>query len=348
MTTSAQQASQSLPLSSSQSQTKAKRLEAKNQITIVGLGLIGTSLGLALGREERSYAITGHDRDSAAMQRAKKLNAIDNSHWNLINACTDADLIILAIPTAGIPPTLEAIKQDLKPGCLIIDTAPIMTPILQAAEVLPNDVHFVGANPLVLSRVSAHAENASPDLFKGVPWAICATPDTAEQALKTTTELITFIGAEPVFLDATEHDGLMAAVDGMPTVLAAILLEAIGANPAWRELRRMVGSQFESATRLPYFEPDDFSANIIGNRDNIITWLDAMTAELQNWRKALAEDDEEAINAHFATALEYRGQWESLRKSGDWDELDDGTEIEAPGMIGRLFGFHGGKKKRTR
>ena len=203
---------------------------AQSQITIVGLGLIGTSLGLALKREERNFVIVGHDKDGGAIERAKQAGAIDRSHWNLISACEAADLIVLAIPTAGIGPTLKALRQDLKSGCLILDTAQIKGPVLQAAQVLPDTVHFVGSNPVLVGSSRPVIDSPSADLFQNATWALCPTPTTAPDAIRVAADLVTLVGAQPLFLDPAEHDGLMAAVDGMPTVLAAALATAVGNN----------------------------------------------------------------------------------------------------------------------
>jgi prephenate dehydrogenase len=314
---------------------------SQSQITIIGLGLIGTSLGLALQGNENDFLIVGHDKDRSATSRAKKLGAIDKSDWNLINACDTADLILLAIPAAGIPPTLEFIRADLKPGCLIIDTATIKSPILEAATILPDNVHFVGGNP-VLAAGNLTVEDASADLFKDGSWALCSTADTAPDAIRIASDLVISIGAQPFFLDAAEHDGLMAAVDGMPTLLSAAVMNAVSKSPARRELRRMAGSQFETITQLPDFLPEDFSAAVQGNQANIVHWIDIMIAELIEWKYDLQGADEEAVTERFADAIEHRDQWLALRAKGVWEE--SGGLEESPSLWRQMFGF-GGKRR---
>lgn len=314
---------------------------SQSQITIIGLGLIGTSLGLALQRNENDFLIVGHDKERSATSRAKKLGAIDKSDWNLINACDTADLIILAIPAAGIQPTLEVIRDDLKPGCLLIDTATIKTPILEAAAILPDNVHFVGGNP-VLAAGNLTIEDASADLFQGGSWAICATADTAPDAIRIASDLVISIGAQPFFLDAAEHDGLMAAVDGMPTLLSAAVMHAVSKSPAWREIRRMAGRQFETVTQLPDFTPADFDAAVQGNRNNIIHWIDAMISELVEWKHALQDAGEATVTERFADAIDHRDRWLALRAKGEW-EAPGGVQ-ETPSLWRQMFGF-GGRRK---
>ncbi|RME80414.1 MAG: prephenate dehydrogenase/arogenate dehydrogenase family protein [Caldilineae bacterium] len=308
-----------------------------SQITIIGLGLIGTSLGLALKREEHDYIIVGHDKDSKAVQRARRMGAIDKSHWNLIAACEHADLILLAIPTAGIAPTLEAICDDLKPGCLIMDTAAIKRPVMKAAEVLPDNVHFVGGNPILARGAGLSADDASADLFEGASWALCAAPTTAPDAIRVSADLVAAVGAQPLFLDADEHDGLVAAVDGLPTILAAALMRATAQSPAWREIRRLAGGQYESLTYLPDFEPADLTAAVQANSVNIIHWLDTLIGELGAWKEALQSENGDALNQGFEKAIDARAQWLKKRARGDWEERD--RPEDAPSFWRSLFGF---------
>ncbi|MBC7261196.1 MAG: prephenate dehydrogenase/arogenate dehydrogenase family protein, partial [Chloroflexi bacterium] len=118
--------------------------------TVIGLGLVGSSIGLALKGTGADLEIIGHDKDSDAARRAYKSGCVDRTEWNLINACEGADLIIISTPLAGVKSTLAAIAQDVKPGCVITDTANLKVPVLDwARESLPNTVYFVGGHPII-------------------------------------------------------------------------------------------------------------------------------------------------------------------------------------------------------
>lgn len=307
------------------------------QITIVGLGLIGTSFGLALKRQKRDdLRIVGHDKTEAALKAAKNKGAIDISHWNLIRACEEADIILLAVPPTGVILSLEALRQDLKPGCLLLDTAPIKTPILAAAAALPENVYFVGGNPILLYEGGRTSAEASPALFDNAPWALCPTPTLSPDAVSTVADLVTMIGAQPFFLDAAEHDGLMAAVDGLPVVLAAALLNVAGKNQTWREMRRLAGKQFEAASYLPEQGPADFTTALLSNNASVVHWLEQMIAHLQEWKTALAAGDESALAQNFTRASELRNQWLSMAVRGDFEEGE--RPKPSSGLWGRFFG----------
>ena len=316
-----------------------------SQITIIGLGLIGTSIGLGLKELDRDFIIVGHDRDHGAMKRAAKMGAVDKTHWNLIAACENADMIILAIPIDGIAPTFEALKQDLKKGCLLMDTAPLKRPVQEAAEAhLPEHVHFIGSHPILPYGDRLRAEDASADLFKGKQWALCPSDDAHPDAVNLATNFVQSLGANPYFLTPEEHDGLAAAAVSLPVLLSGALMHAVGGHASWREIRKMAGGQFEQVTRLPDFDTEALADVVFDNRDNVVTWIETMIGELEGWRSALQEDDKAVIDDWFKRTQEQRTQWLKLQKTGDWEESHH-APIETPGFFSRMFGFGGFRKR---
>ena len=142
------------------------------RIAIIGTGLVGTSIGLGLKKAKLGYEIVGHDKDSGAASKAKQRGALDKTDWNLINAIDGAGLVILALPTAAIKPTLEAIAPHLGAGCVVTDTADIKQPVMDwARALLPPSVSFIGGHPLIDHEASGPAA-ASADLFTGATYCI--------------------------------------------------------------------------------------------------------------------------------------------------------------------------------
>ena len=121
---------------------------------------------------------------------------MDRTEWNLISTVTNADRVILALPLDEIRDTLDAIKDDLRPGCVIIDTADVKAPVMEwAAELLPAEVHFVGGHPIVLSD-RLDADGARPDLFENK--LFCLTPDsrTDDAAVRLAADVVEAMGAK--------------------------------------------------------------------------------------------------------------------------------------------------------
>ena len=246
---------------------------SKPRITIVGLGLIGGSIGLALCQTGNDYEVVGHDREHAVAGKARKLGAVGKTEWNLVSACEEADLIIVATPVMAIKETLTAIASYLKPGCLITDTASIKGPVMAwAKEILPDTVNFVGGNPIISQEGSLPTgiEGARADLFQGGLYCLTPSPEAAPQAVQLATDLVHLLGASPFFLDAAEHDGLMAGVDHLPFILSAALLETAVQSPAWREMRKLAGDAFQSVTRFSSGDAATYRDACLTNGENIV------------------------------------------------------------------------------
>ena len=310
----------------------------KPRITIVGLGLIGNSIGMALSQGKRDFEIVGHDRESAAAGLARKMTAVDKTDWNLLNACEGADLVILALPVQAVRKTLEALANELKPGCVVMDTASIKVPVLEwAEEILPDTVHFIGTNPIVSSDESG-GQAARADLFENTTWAICSSASSHQSAVRMAADLAERLGSKPLFLDAIEHDGMLAAVEHLPAVLSATLVASVTSQPSWREMRKLAGGQFEVTTRLASADPEVLRDAALSNRDNLTRWIDNYIEHLQAWRDVIAANDEEALEERFVSTQEARQTWQKERRLGYWDEGQPEMP-EKPGMLTSLLGF---------
>ena len=320
---------------------------AKPRIAIVGLGLIGSSIGLALSREAREFEIVGHDKSNAAAGQARKLQAVDKTDWNLINACDGAGLIILALPLGAIRETMQALAGELAAGAVVIDTASVKAPVQAwADELLPAGAAFVGTNPIVASDQTGGAA-ARADLFDGRMWAICPSPSTDERAVKTAADLAARLGARPLFLDATEHDGMAAAVEQLPALASMALLTSAVSQPAWREMRKLAGGQFESSTRLVSSDPRVFSDAMLHSTEQVVRWIDSFIDNMAAWRDLIAAGDSEAIDNAFAEAASQRAHWLNQRSKGDWDE-DTARPYERPSMLLSWLGLSRLGERRQR
>lgn len=319
----------------------------KPRITIVGLGLIGSSIGLALSREQRDFEIIGHDKSSAAAGQAKKLGAVDKAEWNLISACDGAGLVILALPLGAIRETMQALAGELAEGAVVIDTASVKAPLQAwADELLPSSVAFVGTNPIVGSD-AAGGTTARADLFEQRLWAICPSPDADERAVKTASDLAARLGAKPLYLDATEHDGLTAAVEQLPALASMALLSSAASQPAWREMRKLAGGQFESSTRLVSSDPHVFSDAMLHSPEQVVRWIDGFIDNMAAWRDLIAAGDSETIDKAFVEAMQARERWLSDRSKGNWED-DGSAPIERPSILGSLLGLGRLTERRQR
>lgn len=313
----------------------------KPRIAIVGLGLIGASMGMALREAGVASAVIGHDKDPEVGGRAKKLGAADKIQWNLISACENVDMVIVATPVGATKETLEAIGPHLRADCIVIDTGGVKAPVLQwADELLPEQVHFVGGNPIIRIPVDVGmgVDGARPDLFRNGVFCLVPLPRTNEKAVEQAAKLASILGAQPLFCDPLEHDGLLAAVDQLPSFLALALLDMVIHQPTWRELGKMAGSSFEGATRLAMTAPRASAELYLSNRDNILRWIDAFSASLVELREMLADEQAEELAQRISHAQGERDRWLQLSQEGQWAEGKQPELPPRPSVADTLFG----------
>lgn len=322
----------------------------KPTITIVGMGAIGTSIGLALKKSGGEFEIVGHDREPTVATAARKANAVDRTSWNLISATESADLIILAAPISAIRKTMEAMAPDLKEGCLIVDTCSVKRPVLEwADELLPQTVSFVGGNPIVQVPAGEPGKTgpqlASEDLFVKKLFCLCPSTRTPPEAVRLAADLVATLGAQPYFLDAAEHDGLVAGVEHLPLALSAALLNTVAQSSGWREMRKVAGDTFMRATDLTSAAADALRETSLSNAENMVRWIDDSIRKLYELRNAIREGDEEYLDNLFSDVVESRDKWLADRARGFAGE-DLPSAPETPSYWKSLFGMGGGLLRR--
>jgi len=278
-------------------------------ITIVGLDTVGSSIGLAIRQTAADIQIVGHDRDSALAKNAHKSGSVDRTEWNLPKACEGADLVLLSTRLAEMKTTLAAIADDLKHGCVVTDTASLKAPVLQwAREFLPDTVHFVGGHP-ILDKTHIDLSSPQADLFLDSVYCLTPGTETSPEALQTVSDLAEAIGAKPYFLDAAEHDGLIAATELTPLLLALALQQVAASSPSRREMIQLSGVDFTSVTDLLAYDADTLTELCVQNGENLARWIDVLLPQLTQLREWVAAQQTESLQQAFAAALEARNTW---------------------------------------
>ncbi|MBI3943841.1 MAG: prephenate dehydrogenase/arogenate dehydrogenase family protein [Chloroflexi bacterium] len=292
---------------------------AKPKITIIGMGFVGTSLGLALQKHKTNFEVVGHDKRSDAHNRARKMGAIDKAEWNLISAVSDADLVILALPPGAVIETMDLISTSLKPDCVVTDTASVKQPILEAAEKhLPDNVHFIGGNPIIgrpplpgRDIELPGSDAASAEVLEGAQYCLVPSVQASPDAVKLMFDLVQTLGATPFVMDATEHDGLQAAVNHLPWLLSSILLETASRSPATQEMRRLISNNFLQVTRPSAFDSAEIRDICLKNQQNLLRWLDETSRSLEKVRATIATGDSETLGKYFNSLQDTRIKWQA-------------------------------------
>ncbi len=320
-------------------------------IAILGLGRLGASLGLGLAARE-AVRVAAFDPDPEIAKAAQSRGVVRKAEWNINNAVAGADLVILAVPLAEQRAMLQTIAPGLREGAVVCSLSSLLGPPLAwAAEVLPagGELHFVAGHPVLnpaqLNTDAVGLAAASADLFKGGLWALAPAPGCAPEALKLVADLVQLVNAAPYFADPHEHDGLVAATEGLPALLAEALFAAATASPGWNEARKVADRAFSTATAA-LAEADPAALRL--NRANVLRYLDAALAELQALRRRLADDNSAALGEALADAGERRASWLYDRQQGKWEAAESATasvpttgELMTRLLVGRLFGRKG-------
>jgi prephenate dehydrogenase len=293
---------------------------AKSRVTIIGLGLIGGSVGLALKKSKLEIEIIGHDKDPGVAGRAHKRGAVDKTEWNLINACDSAGLIVLAIPLDGIKETLSALKPYVQPGTIITDTATSKVPVLEWAKDLPGGVEFVGGNPVISANrdLAGHGiDAADAALLQGATYCLIPAVNASPQAIDMLTSFVNLLGAKPYFIEAAEHDGLMAGVQHFPAFLATAYAASIVQSQGWRERGKLAGAAFRAATELVPEDKQTAREQFLSHRVDLTRWIDLSIAKLREMREMLAREDAAAVEALIQVIADERAKWLSGKLDND-------------------------------
>ncbi|HUA73325.1 MAG TPA: prephenate dehydrogenase/arogenate dehydrogenase family protein [Solirubrobacteraceae bacterium] len=262
------------------------------RIAILGVGLIGGSIGLAASRRTQAH-VTGYDPDEQVLARALSLGAIDSAASDVAGAVQDADAVFVAAPVGALAETVGQALASAGSDCVVSDVGSTKR-VLAAAGA---DERFVGGHPLAGAE-TAGVEHAREDLFDGAVWYLTpASGSTAGVLYERLHRLLAAIGAQPTAIDADTHDRLLAAVSHLPHVLANVLVaqaaETLGDAAQGRV--PAVGPSFRDATRVAGANSAIWTDIYISNRDALLAAIDDFSARLDEARRTLAAGEGPAI-----------------------------------------------------
>lgn len=264
------------------------------KLTIVGLGLIGGSIGLALKRAEpENTEVIGFDLDREVTTRALRAGVVQGAASSLEEAVSDATMVIVATPIIAMRKVFATIGPRLRRGAVVTDTASTKSDVLRwADEFLPEGVHFVGGHPMA-GKEQQGLHMAEAALFEGRPYAIVPSVRAVPGAVNAVVGLAQVLGARPFFLDPDEHDAYAAAISHLPLLASVALFNLARKSNAWPELANLSGPAFRDLTRLASGEPEMSHDIFMTNRENVIHWLQRYIGELQRLGDLIASENED-------------------------------------------------------
>lgn len=325
------------------------------QITIIGLGLIGGSIGLALRRwsatNGNALRVVGFDEDMDKQNLAKRKGAVDDTAWSLVDAVKNADVVIVATPVGAMKELFTDIGPYLKAEAVVTDTGSTKTDVLEWAKSLPGHVSFVGGHPMAGRSESLEAADA--DLFKGATWVVSPSPTASETAIRNVLGLVAAVDAEAFFVDPAEHDSYVAGISHLPMVVAAALVRTATADQSWRDMRTLASTGFRDTTRLALGSPEMHRDIAMTNRQALSRWIGQMIDTLESFRTELVNPNDEAtrtwVHEFFTRAQDDRAKAESVpQRSAEQSMVgDESLRTENVGeSMSRMFLGGLGRRRR--
>ena len=268
-----------------------------NQITIIGLGLMGGSLGMALRRRRLAQTVVGFSRKPSTLRRAKACGAIDAGTSDLMRAAQHADLVILATPVETIVPYAKRLARFMRAGGVLTDVGSSKHQIVLALErAMPRRVAFVGAHPLAGSEQRG-LDAARADLFDDSLCVVTATRRTDRRALRIIGRLWKPLVGRVIVMDPQRHDRLLAAVSHVPHVLAFCLI-----NAAADEALAVAPRSFLDATRVAKSNPELWDDIFLSNRSALLAAMGRFERQWRTVRHILARADRRALRRFLKSA----------------------------------------------
>ena len=312
------------------------------QITIIGLGQIGASIGLALKEQGASVQIVGHDKDSRSAKAAQEAGAVDTYKYNLPDSVRDARIVVLALPLAEMRETMKVIAPDLQDGTLVVDTAPAKATVESwAKELIPAGRFYVGLFPAIhpdlLHGIDYGVKAARADLFQKGVMVVTAPYGTPENVFKLTTDLIALLGSLPLLMDTAEADGLLGKVQILPQLAAAALLDATLEHPGWQEAKKLAGRPYAAVTSGLAYHDDAESLReaALENRENMVRLLNSYISSLLQLRDEIEANNREALETRLDNTWSGRIRWFEERFEAEWLNKE-AQKVDAPSFGERV------------
>ena len=290
------------------------------RVAIVGLGLIGGSLGLALRQALPEVEVIGVARRQETAELAGRMGAVSRAGADLA-AVSEADLVVLACPLAVTAAVLQDCKPHLAEGARVTDVGSVKASVVAhgRAALDPERNPFLGGHPMAGKEVSG-IENAEADLFRGRPWAFTPHAAAAAEPFADFLDAVRAIGAHPLNLSPEQHDRYVALVSHMPFLVSSAYLLSVGREPDWERALQLASSGFRDVSRLGAGDSEMYAAITDANREEVLRAWAALRAALAEIEGAIEGTDGAALLDLLLAARQTRQEWSAGQKGGVAEE----------------------------
>ncbi|MDA8233611.1 MAG: prephenate dehydrogenase [Clostridia bacterium] len=276
-----------------------------HKIAIIGLGLIGGSMGMAMVGKGLVREVWGVDVDPITLETALQTMAVHKATTQLAEGVRGAEMVVLAVPVGLTEEVLKGIAPYLSEGCIVTDVGSTKTGVVELAEgILPSGVHFVGGHPMAGSEV-AGIKGADRYLFENAVYLLTPTDKTDRAAADRVQALMEAVGAKVFRYSPKEHDVMVAAVSHLPQLLAVALVKTVaGVQEKHRDTLLLAAGGFRDTTRIASSHPVMWRDIFLSNKDSVL--------EMVGKFRLVLDEFEEAITA--SNGADLMGQLEAARQ----------------------------------
>ena len=280
------------------------------QVTIVGVGLIGGSLGMILKQQGLADQVVGMGRTIENLEMAIKIGAIDHHVQDPQLVMPETDLVILATPIESYAGHLKQWGRYLKEGTIVSDVGSVKGPLVEQAEsLMPPGVHFIGAHPIA-GKEKSGAGAATSDLYQNALCLLTPTAKTNAEALSKIQHMWEAAGSNVHTIDPFLHDWILGAVSHLPHVTAFALMNALSDlqqhTKGDAELLHYSGGGLRDTTRIAASSPEMWRDIFLWNKDNLVLMIEALETQLQRMKSYIQQHDEAGIEHEIAKARDAR------------------------------------------
>lgn len=284
------------------------------KVTLIGVGLLGGSLGLALRQRGLAGSVHGYVRRAASVADCRQAGAVDEATTDLAAATREADLVVFSTPIGQMRGLAELAAPALKRGALVTDVGSVKGGVVAELEPLcaSAGAHFIGSHPMAGSE-KAGVGAARSDLFEGAVCAVTPTPQSDAAALAKIEALWSAVGAGVLRLSPAAHDELVARASHLPQAVAVSLASLVLDPAAAPEQARLCAGGFRDCTRIASGSPEMWRDILLANRQPVAQAIDDFIARLRNLQSAVAAGNAEAITELLRSAKGRRDAWMNHR-----------------------------------
>ena len=252
-------------------------------VAIIGLGLMGGSLALSL--KERCRRLSAYDPHLPTLELARRQEITHVADSDPTRVLADPDLVILACPVPAIVDWLQRLPEYIQHPCIVLDIGSSKRTIVAALKTLPDNFDPIGGHP-ICGRERLSLENAERFLYREAPFVLTALSRTGKRARSAALQIVDALGANPIWLNADDHDRILAATSHLPYLLSSALALVTPEDAA-----PLVGPGFRSSARLAGTPSSMMLGVLQSNRDNVIDALDCLQEQIAALKSALIAND---------------------------------------------------------